>query len=815
VYTINFRSNIKEKYLRIYDTELESIGERLDKSIDETFKLLETINVSEHMQIPDGFYAIGRFSRKEITQFVNSSTPIDPRAMNGEIYARLTGNELKNEYDQPVRFLSYLRKDDKVTFNKDFIVFSKPSIRVTDEYIVLYQELSRFNERMATLDLDNVVFTDDQGVIIASTVPEFRDKYDYLYSNTKEKRVFSKFKYGDVKDNQNLELSIEGVPSFLVKQELSANGAPYCLTGYLASGKIATELNAENIRSLVFVILITSVSFLGSVLILVMYILISRKFVNTSISKGKYSIFVTNAGTILGRNRKFAREFALKSTASTLMLNELGVPNNFGSDDIILRMPNKQGEVKYIRFLSTQTLYGYRLLGTDATDMTTAYLEAKYLSNCDYLTQLPNLKQLDVDYNKLCIEVPNEQFCFEYIDIMDVEKYKVMFGQSFYNQLKVNFAKRLNGIFNGMVYQSGDMRFIIFTKSTSVTKFLTSETDKCTNLISAPIRVDTQFLILEFKGGYCKPVLARDRADLDTMLYQAQVALNAAIESDSRAIVGFYDALMQGESRIYEDRTAVIDLIEKNMLTLHYQPQYNLHQRKIVGFEALTRPREKMNMPIIDFIEHAERNGSIIELGNFVYKTAMGFAKKIEGSGVIVAMNISPVQLMQDGFVSTFLHFYRHFALKPHSIAVEITESFLISNYNRVIRILKTINTEGVDIHLDDFGTVYSSMLYLKKLPISTIKIDREFVRDINYNGYSKMIVEIISQSASHLKLHSIAEGVETKEQAETLRELNCDIIQGYYVGRAVEEQEAMKLIGLTSNDEKPELKDENIEAEN
>jgi EAL domain-containing protein (putative c-di-GMP-specific phosphodiesterase class I)/GGDEF domain-containing protein len=760
----------------------------MEKAINEGFAFLSTLQFGEHEATSSGYYSIGKFDATTIRKHaVADEETIDSNPLSEADYKRISAQGITDENGDPLQYiLSYGR-----FWDTDLILYSKPSTSVDGEFIVLYEKLSDFIKKIPILNLDNVILTDDDGIVVASA-KEFN--HDKLYSKDSPS-AFSYTEFGTVKDEQNLTIDVDGVPCYLVKAPL--NIPNYYMIGYINRAEIDSQIQDDNIRNIIFVILTVAFSFVGSVLVFLSYYHISRSYVNVGIGKGKYSLFVSLGGDILKKNKKFKAEFDYDTVIGSLMNNQMGVENRMGNPDIILQLIDRSGETRYLRFLSTKTMFGYRMLGTDSTSMMTVYLDALYLSNCDYLTRLPNLTQLEIDYQKACYDYPAEYFCFEYIDMMDLERYKVMFGQTFYDQLKINFAKRLNSIFNGMVYQSSDTRFIIFTKDSTITKFLTTEVDKYTSLINAPIRVDTQFLILEFKGGFCKPFLAKDKPELEDLLQHARLALNEATESAVRYIVGYYDTLMQGDSAKYANRNAIIDLIESGMLALHYQPQKHLHTGAIVGFEALTRPKSRLNMPIIDFIEHAERNGSIIELGNFVYRSAMSFAKKIENSGVIIAMNVSPVQLMQEGFVSTFLHFYRSFALKPHSIAIEITESFLMSNYNRVLRILNMLNSEGVDIHLDDFGTVYSSMLYLKKLPINTIKIDREFVKDVNLNGYSNMIIEIISRSALHLKLKCIGEGVETAEQAEALRKLGCDIIQGYYVGHALDEASALKLLGI------------------
>ena len=150
---------------------------------------------------------------------------------------------------------------------------------------------------------------------------------------------------------------------------------------------------------------------------------------------------------------------------------------------------------------------------------------------------------------------------------------------------------------------------------------------------------------------------------------------------------------------------------------------------------------------------------------------------------------------MQAGFVDNFLKIYNKYDLKAGTISVEITESFLMHTFDETLKKLQILCEQGISIHLDDFGTQYSSLLYLKKLPIAAIKIDREFISDIAANEYSRAITRMVLNITKELKLLSISEGIETKEQLQILQEMGCDVIQGYLIGRSVKEDAALEML--------------------
>ena len=191
----------------------------------------------------------------------------------------------------------------------------------------------------------------------------------------------------------------------------------------------------------------------------------------------------------------------------------------------------------------------------------------------------------------------------------------------------------------------------------------------------------------------------------------------------------------------------------------------------------------------------AERNGLIMELGKIVIEETFKFAKKIEDTGIHISMNVSPAQLLHSGFVNELLNYFEQYQLKPQRISIEITETFLMENSEDIIAKLRILKEKGFGVHLDDFGIGYSSMLYLKDLPVDTIKIDKEFTKEATTDKFSRIIVTRIVQMALGLDLNIVAEGVENEKQMNLLSHIGCDVIQGYLISKPVNEEETLALI--------------------
>ena len=240
----------------------------------------------------------------------------------------------------------------------------------------------------------------------------------------------------------------------------------------------------------------------------------------------------------------------------------------------------------------------------------------------------------------------------------------------------------------------------------------------------------------------------------------------------------------------------MVKAVENNEFKLFYQPQYDVKAKKIVGFEALIRwanPKYIGESPL-KFIEMAEKNDLIIEIGKFVMDEAFKTAKQYEDQGISFSINVSPVQLLQSGFVNDLISTAEKYELKPSSVAIEITETIMMELFEDIIDKLRLIRSYGFEIHLDDFGTGYSSLLYLNSLPVNVIKIDKEFVRELKEESTRLILSKVISMAVG-LDLKVIAEGVETEKESQLIEKYGGQIIQGYLISKPVTADDVQGLI--------------------
>jgi len=273
------------------------------------------------------------------------------------------------------------------------------------------------------------------------------------------------------------------------------------------------------------------------------------------------------------------------------------------------------------------------------------------------------------------------------------------------------------------------------------------------------------------------------------------------IIADRAATTRFEQTALSTQARLRAELADDLRLgMRSGQVGVHYQPLFEVATRRAVGLEALVRwqhPTRGFIAPSL-FVPLAEESELILELGEFVLRTACEQIKTWERAGVPVvplAVNISALQLQHGGFAEFVRRVLRETGLQPQQLALEITESALMQNLHEHVAQLQQLRADGVDIEIDDFGTGYSSLSYLKQLPIDTVKVDRSFIHNIDSNPVDAAIVSAIFAMAETMRLRVVAEGVETREQLQVLGRYGCAYAQGYFFSKPLPAQHCYKLL--------------------
>jgi len=286
----------------------------------------------------------------------------------------------------------------------------------------------------------------------------------------------------------------------------------------------------------------------------------------------------------------------------------------------------------------------------------------------------------------------------------------------------------------------------------------------------------------------------------DLALYQAKKVGKAnwcmfTQELDDRA-----RARLQVESDLHH-------AVNENEFKVYFQPQVNAYTHQIVGCETLVRwqhPTRGLVYPG-EFIEHAEDNGLITRIGDWVLRAALSEARKLP-EHIRISVNISPVQIHSANLIPTIVHAIAANNIDPSRLELEITENVLMSDTEFTLQRLHQLKEIGIRIALDDFGTGYSSLSYLRRFPFDRIKIDKSFVRDIETRSDSRSIAVATLSLAKSLGMRCTAEGVETRYQADFLRDCGCDELQGFFISRAQPLEKLQHMIELKKVQEKVTL---------
>ena len=281
-----------------------------------------------------------------------------------------------------------------------------------------------------------------------------------------------------------------------------------------------------------------------------------------------------------------------------------------------------------------------------------------------------------------------------------------------------------------------------------------------------------------------------DGADVATLLKHADTAMYHA-KAQGRDNYQFYSAaLTQRAMQRMDLERDLRAALERGQFHLAYQPQIDARTGHLAGVEALIRWNHPQRgpMPPLDFIPLAESTGLIVPIGRCVLRMACEAAVRWQraGRGLRVAVNLSPLQLKDPGLVQTVVDILAETGLAPQLLELEITESALMEDSAATLATLHALRAAGVDMALDDFGTGYSSLSYLKRMPLTSLKVDRSFVNGLPEDKENDSIVRAIVSMAASLGFAVTAEGVETPEQARLLTAMGCHTLQGWHFGKPV-----------------------------
>ena len=450
-------------------------------------------------------------------------------------------------------------------------------------------------------------------------------------------------------------------------------------------------------------------------------------------------------------------------------------------------------------------LVGYGGIVQDVTDRRMAEDRIRHLANFDVLTGLPNRRQL-IWRAERALEHGRRMNHQVALLMIDLDRFKFIndtLGHSAGDELLMEVAQRLRSCVRHSdqvtdasieslgsrshrsleaVGRYGGDEFVALLPEVADERDAERVATRILDLMREPIFVGGQECFVTASVGIA--LYPRDGASVVDLLRNSDVAMYS-VKSTGRNSASMYRPALAGQGREkLELESALHKAIERNELVLHYQPKVDVRGAKMVGAEALMRWRRNgVLVPPGDFIPLAEETGLIVPLSEWAIREAARQARIWQdnfGFADSIAVNLPNRMFERTDLVEYIHNAVTTYGVPHHAIELEITETGLMKDLQNVIPSLHRLNEIGVEISIDDFGTGYSSLAYLTTLPISELKIDRSFVRDLGMTPQSSAVVTAIIALARSLGLRVIAEGVENLRQMEVLHRLGCGVMQGF-----------------------------------
>ncbi len=535
-----------------------------------------------------------------------------------------------------------------------------------------------------------------------------------------------------------------------------------------------------------------------------------------------YIIKISRKGKIKGYNRTFRnflgefdiydniRDFKVKGVINRESILEMAKRQQ--SMTFLFDMENEE---RYILFIPTRTTGGILLIGSDMTHIEGRFDKYRKLALMNSVTNLPNYNQLMQDLDELLEDTQkahlnNALITFE---IVNFSKIKLILGQRSSNRFLSLISEMVNNSLDGYpstLYNIEADQFVVLLQDIETYKWCDRWIEQVRVVFEKPVTIERNFLTVDFKFGLFNIVYDRYEILNNFVCYDnMMLALKHAKESSRHYKFTYEVSLSIIASREHKMELDLANAIKKNEFKMVLQPQLNNNSNKIVGFEALIRWTNKSyeNESPLKFIKMAEQNGMIIDIGRIALHETFTIAKEMEPYNVVISINISPVQMLQAGFVNELIAIFEQYDLKKGMIALEITETFLIDSFELVINKLNLLKKHGFNIHLDDFGTGYSSLQYLRDLPVNALKIDKAFIDEVETDAHARAIVNMMSDLAKNIDMSVIAEGVESPRQNFIIKKAGCHIIQGYLVSKPVDKAVAIELVRAYNIDHTADVK--------
>lgn len=439
-----------------------------------------------------------------------------------------------------------------------------------------------------------------------------------------------------------------------------------------------------------------------------------------------------------------------------------------------------------------------------AHELTERYKAEKHLDKLAYydvITGIPNRHSFQEKLEQAIESAlkKNKLMALLFLDLDNFKTVNDTLGHKTGDLLLKQASSRLSNVIRQSDYicRIGGDEFAIIIEHVNDIEDVSTVTKKCIECLSNPFVFDGKNFFIGVSIGLS--VCPDDAVTANDLLVNADMAMYEAKVNGKNNYQYFNKEMNVVHNNKYQLESDLRHAIELGQLELYYQPQIDMRSGELSGVEALMRwnhPERGMVAPD-EFIPVAEETGLILQLGEWLLHTACHHAKIIEDSelkGITVALNISGMQIHEEDFIDTVWSALKESKATRNYLEFEITESILMDNSELVSRNINQLKSLGIHLSIDDFGTGFSSMGYLKSFPISKLKIDKSFITGLPHSDKDTAITQAVIAMSHSLNIKVVAEGVEHGSQVDLLRDFKCDLLQGYYYAKPMPFDDLFKL---------------------
>lgn len=735
-----------------------------------------------------------------------------------------TNSDISGYYDNDLSIFNFYNDmqfkstEDKNLPDKSFFCLSYKGF-VAISYVDVY--IAETLESLTNYESDFFIVSQDGTIFFQTKQFKNNQMFDYLRNFNSEKTV-EKVKQMFASDKSVCvgDVLIDDEYYFLASTNVSFNLSSINLKYLQAFQKsnVRNILKSILIPILAQLIIYSIVLFCG---MLFLYLSVLKQ--NNEIKRAKIihynervlTLKINNKGLIQSFSSGIKRKYHLEKGMS---LNDLKSLEDYQDNvaqvkaqyPITLVVKNKiTNSLSYLYFIPTLDYQNRLLIGSDITPRADNYFELEKKALYNATTNLPNWEKLRSDLKSILSYMREQEKSSKNFDKMSLilfeidnfkrfnELFSHKMGQEVLIKTKDIFQEKTMSFKSTLYNLDVDLFAILIYNVTDYSEIIRF-VEEMIDYTARPLEIDGNTLIINYYYGifnFEKETIKN--FDSDEIINNTLRTLTKIKSFSNKKYEVFNLNISRFLSKEQVIENDIRSGIENDEFVMFLQPQYDNSLMKIDGFEALIRwknPKYSLQSPAT-FIEIAERNNMIIQIGKIVFEQTFKIAKQLEKYQVSISVNVSPVQLMQAGFVNEIFDYLETYEINPKYICIEITETFLMENFDVMVEKLKLLKKRGFTIHLDDFGTGYSSMLYLKELPIDAIKIDKGFITYLSTDKFSRVVVQKIITLGKNLDLEIIAEGVEDIYQNQFLAKNGCNIIQGYIISKAVPLSDAIDML--------------------